>query len=137
LSSRKIAHCSCGRLRTEVQGDAELVGACSCGECQRRSGTVLGVSAYWLRKNVNMSGAASKYTRKGHSGNDVIFRFCPNCGSTVYWELGIQPDWIGIGAGMFNDPDFPQPMISIFEKNKHGWLTVPAGLHFEDQPNSV
>ena len=43
----RTAHCSCGALRVEVSADPDAVGVCHCGECQRRTGSVFGVGAFF------------------------------------------------------------------------------------------
>jgi len=119
----------------EVAGEPELVAACSCGECQRQTGSAVNVSAYWLREQVQVTGTATSYTRRAQSGGTNTLHFCPNCGSTVYWELNdLKPEWIAVGVGMFVDPQFPRPSVSVWEATKHGWLSIPAEFHFDGQP---
>jgi hypothetical protein len=138
MPSKRIARCCCGSLRAQTMGDPELVAACSCGECQRRTGSVVAVSGYWQRDNVVTSGSAMRYFRKGHGGGDVELYFCPVCGSTVYWVLyGLKPEWVAIAAGMFVDANFPSPSVSVWEKTKPNWLSIPADLHFDEQPQEV
>jgi hypothetical protein len=52
----KTAHCCCGALRVEISADPDLVGVCHCGECQRRTGSVFGVNAYFKREYVRADG---------------------------------------------------------------------------------
>jgi hypothetical protein len=82
----RLATCSCGRLQAACSGDPVLVSVCHCAECQRRTGSVFGVAAFFQREAVAVSGAASRYERTSDKGFPVIFRFCPTCGSTVLWE---------------------------------------------------
>ncbi len=49
--SRK-ASCSCGELQVEVNGEPKVVVACSCASCQKRTGSVFGVSAYFANDQV-------------------------------------------------------------------------------------
>lgn len=138
LQPRRVGRCCCGSLTVQTTGEPELIGACSCQECQRRTGSVLSVSAYWLRKHVCPAGPAMRYQRPAQSGSPVVFYFCPTCGSTVYWELpGLRPDWFGIAAGAFTEPDFPPPSISVWEAFRHAWIDIPAKSHFETQPGSA
>jgi hypothetical protein len=43
----RTAHCCCGALRVEASADPDTVSACHCGECQRRTGSVFGVAAFF------------------------------------------------------------------------------------------
>jgi len=45
----------------------------------------------------------------------ATYHFCPTCGSTVYWELSIAPNFVGAAVGGFTGPTFPPPIISGFE----------------------
>jgi hypothetical protein len=126
---KRIAHCCCGGLRAETIGEPLLVVACSCGECQRRTGSAFGISAFWSRKDVELSGVTTRYVRDGQEGRKVIFYFCPQCGSSIYWEPELAPELIGIAGGAFFDPDFPTPTVATWEQSKHSWVAIPAATH--------
>jgi hypothetical protein len=130
----RIAHCCCGSLRAKAIGEPIFVVACFCEECVRRTGSTFGVSTYWLRENVEVSGSATRYERDCQEGRKARLYFCPTCGSTVYWDLDRRPDALGIAAGAFFDPDFPAPTASVWERSKPGWIDIPAGTHFDQNP---
>ena len=50
-----LATCGCGALRVTTAGDPDLVVACSCIACQRRTGSPFGVGAYF-RKEAGLGG---------------------------------------------------------------------------------
>ena len=138
MSSKRTAHCCCGSLNAQTTGEPELIATCCCEECQRRTGSIVSLSAYWKRDDVLISGTARRYMRKGHSGGDVELFFCPTCGSTVYWLLpGFKPEWVAIAAGTFADAHFPSPSVSVWEKTKPNWLSIPADVHLDEQPQEV
>ena len=127
----RLAHCCCGALRAETIGEPLLVVACSCEQCQRRTGSVFGVSTYWMRTHVKTSGPTMCFVREAQEGRKVRFYFCPNCGSTVYWELpDLRPDRLGVAGGAFFDTDLPPPTLSVWERSRHDWVSVPAEHHF-------
>jgi hypothetical protein len=77
-------------------------------------------------------GAEQIYTRKGDSGFDLRFHFCPNCGTSILWEGDRQPDSCGIAGGCFADLEFPAPTGSIYEEAMHSWLDLPSvGEHHQ------
>ena len=132
-SPGRVAQCCCGALSARVTGQPAMVVACSCEECQRRTGAPFGVSTYWTRSAVETSGAATRFTRPGQKGRTVTMHFCPKCGSTVYWTAEFNPDWMGVALGSFADPTFPAPTISGWERSKHDWIVVPAEQHHDMQ----
>lgn len=126
--SRK-ASCSCGELEIEVNGEPKVVVACSCSNCQKRTGSAFVVSAYFSNDNViAMNGEYKIFTSTGDSGGKIERRFCPSCGSTVFWEAGFIPQSIGVAVGCFSDPKFPPPIAAAWCESKHDWVTFPNSM---------
>jgi hypothetical protein len=125
------AQCACGGLRVTIGETAPQVVACHCRACQRRSGSVFGVSAYVPAAETVIEGTAKEYARPTDSGG--LFRqfFCPDCGSTVFWRTDKHPAMLGIAAGAFADPDFPPPVRSVWKETRHRWVSIDvATQHF-------
>jgi hypothetical protein len=118
----RTASCCCGGLTAIVTGEPEWVVACHCRECQRRTGSVLGVGAYFLKTQVQTTGKRKIFIREGQAGRHLRFSFCPTCGGTVLWELDLRPDHLGIAVGALNDPSFPAPTRSVWEDSRHEWI---------------
>jgi hypothetical protein len=53
---------------------------------QRRTGAIIHNGSRWLKSQVRIEGEHKIYARKGDSGSEIRFHFCPNCGSSVFWE---------------------------------------------------
>lgn len=99
---------------------------CHCLDCQRRTGSLFSIAAFFVRSAVNVVDGRSKtFTRNSVVGTLVTFHFCPECGSTVFWEPERMPHLIGVAVGAFGDPAFPQPEQSVFTTHKHAWLGLP------------
>ena len=125
------AQCGCGALTLALQGRPKLVVACHCLDCQRRTGAPFSVGAFYPAGMVAISGNSKEFTRAAASGGRVHNHFCPECGSTVYWEADILPGLIGVAAGALSDRNFPAPARSIFERSKHDWLRIDGAVeHF-------
>lgn len=82
----RIAHCSCGSLRAEANGEPVLVHVCNCTECQRRTGSVFLVNSFFPKSQVHTQGPNKVYIRDGQEGRKIRLHFCPECGTTVYAE---------------------------------------------------
>jgi hypothetical protein len=121
----RIASCSCGRLRVTCAGEPARVSMCHCLECQKRTGAPFGAQARFDRSQVSSEGAVTEFERIGDEGNRITFRFCPTCGSTVYWTLSGLPDIVAVALGNFADRDLPTPRISVYENRRHPWVIVP------------
>lgn len=130
--SNRSAACSCGQLSLVAEGDPVRISMCHCLECQRRTGSVFGAQAWFPKDRVTVQGQSTPFERVADSGNRIVFHFCPTCGSTVYYEPEAWPDRIGVPIGVFADPTFPAPRVSVYESRKHPWVKTPDGIeHFD------
>jgi hypothetical protein len=126
---QRTARCSCRAVQVEAEGEPGGVVACHCLECQRRTGSVFGVGAYYAEAQVRIRGATKEYSRPTDSGSSFVTHFCLACGSTVFWRAGKIPGTIGIAVGAFGDPTFPAPIRSVWEQSMHGWVQAAPGQH--------
>ena len=119
---QRTATCVCGQVRVTCAGEPMKVSLCHCRDCQRRSGGPFGIAAFYPREQVQASGDTREFRRPSDSGFDVVFRFCPACGSTVWWEALRLPDRVAVAIGAFADPDFPAPTQAVYREHRHAWL---------------
>jgi hypothetical protein len=119
------ASCSCGQLSITCQGEPVRISICHCLACQQRTGSVFAAQARFERQKVTIEGRATEFVRTGDSGGHATFRFCPECGSTVYWELGGLPGFVAVAVGAFADPGFPPPKVAVYEARRHPWVVMP------------
>jgi hypothetical protein len=119
------ATCSCGQLVVGCKGEPAKVSVCHCPSCQKRTGSAYGIAAFFPRTDVQSKGHTRRYTRASDSGFEVTFYFCPNCGSTVFWQPHRKPDVIAVAVGAFVDPTFPPPSQEVYEQYRHRWVKIP------------
>jgi hypothetical protein len=130
----RAASCSCGQLRIVVHGEPLRVGICHCLACQQRTGSVFGVVARFGGP-YEVEGEATDYVRVGDEGTRARFRFCPRCGSTVYYSQDGDDTTVAVPVGAFADPTFPAPQTTVYANRKHAWVREPPGLRsFDPEP---
>lgn len=122
------ASCCCGQLVVTCQGEVRGSSICHCFACQQRTGSAFGVQVRYPQAQVTARGRSTVYRRKGDEGEGVVFHFCPDCGSTVYWELGGMPDSVIVAVGAFCEPGFPPPVFSVYEDRMHPWVALPESV---------
>ncbi len=122
--AHRVGQCGCGQLRATCRAEPRLVSVCHCLDCQRRTGSAFGIAAFWPRDAVSAEGRAGIFTRPGASGLSIRFHFCPDCGSTVYWEPERRPDMVAVAVGAFADPDFPPPTQAVWAERRHPWVAL-------------
>jgi hypothetical protein len=133
------ATCACGELKVELDGDPAFVSACCCTQCQRRTGSFFGVTAFFATGQMSpVTGAERLFHRAGDSGGSLTFHFCPSCGSSVYWEPDRWPGYIGVAGGAFADVDFPSPQVVTWTETRHPWVGLPDGVpqHARNPPDA-
>jgi hypothetical protein len=121
----RTATCACGELSVACSGEPTKVSLCHCPACQKRTGSTYGIAAFFPRQAVQIAGQAQSFIRASDSGNDVVFHFCPSCGSTVYWEPRRKPDMVAVAVGAFADRDFPAPTQAVYGEHAHPWVALP------------
>jgi hypothetical protein len=124
------ASCSCGQLRLTAEGDPVRISMCHCFACQRRTGSAFGMQARWPKDQIQITGRYTEYVRISDAGEERRFRFCPECGATVFWTTEGWPG-VAVPIGAFADSSFPQPTVSVWESRRYPWLSLPDGMEHE------
>ena len=120
----RLAACRCGALTATCEGEPVRISVCHCLDCQRRTGSAFSAQARFPADKVRLEGAAKSYVHTGDSGGQAVFRFCPECGSTVTYESESLAGLTAVPIGAFAEPDFPPPRFSVYEERKHPWTVV-------------
>jgi hypothetical protein len=100
------------------------ISVCHCLACQRRTGSAFAVQARFPADRVQISGQAREYVRISDAGERRTFSFCTNCGGTVFYTTQDAPDLVAVPVGVFADPSFPPPSVSVHEARMHSWVTL-------------
>lgn len=120
----RVATCRCGALSATCSGEPVRVSVCHCYDCQKRSGSAFAAQARFPIDRVVVAGDERTWQAAGDEGQVATFHFCPICGSTLYYQLGRQPELIAVAIGAFADRDFPAPGHSVFESRRHPWVQI-------------
>jgi len=123
------ASCHCGDVTVSCEGEPAKVSLCHCFDCQRRTGSLFSVAAFFPRGRFRETGVPTEtYSRTAASGFSVTFHFCRRCGANVWWEPERMPHLVGVAAGAFADPAFPMPEQAVWASERHAWLEMPAAM---------
>jgi hypothetical protein len=107
------------------------ISMCHCPACQGRTGSAFAMQARWPKDRVEVIGRYTECARISDAGDERTFRFCPDCGATVFWTNEDWPDVIAVPIGAFADPSFPQPTFSVYGSRRHPWLSLHDGIKQE------
>lgn len=131
--TRHLARCHCGALEVACEGEPRKVSLCHCEQCQRRTGSAFSVAVFYERALVAVRGEAASYVRSSASGFAVDFRFCPACGSNLFWYPARMPALVGVAYGCFADRDFAMPEQAVWAAEGHRWVSLPDDMPSFDQ----
>ena len=132
----RTAQCHCGSLRAIATSEPDRIYLCHCKACQRRTGTAFHFGASYPKERVRLDGERKVYERDADSGNRIRFHFCPNCGSTLYWEGDRNLAVCGVAVGAVDTTAFQPPADSIWEESmypgshcRQRWITTGRPDH--------
>ena len=129
----RTATCRCGQLRAECAGEPVRISVCNCLNCKQRSGSAFAVQARFPADRVAISGRSTEWVAASESGGaPASFHFCPVCGGNVWYVGGGIPDTIAVPVGLFADPGFPAPTVSVWEERQCDWLEISSAVERYD-----
>ncbi len=124
----RIASCACGALRATATGAPEVVNACSCFNCQKRSGSCFTYTAFFPNGAIEIEGETRSYREMRAAGRWHEVSFCITCGVQLISRLEVFPHLTGVAVGCFCDPGFEAPSGFYWSTRRHHWLAAPLGM---------
>ena len=129
------AKCCCGACAIQVKGEPAINAICHCRNCQRRTGSAFGWSAYFKNEQVVATiGAFRTYSIKGDAGNEQSQErvFCGTCGTTLFWRSRDFEGLTGIAGGCFGEAaPLPEPTMTVSNETRCAWVGLPEGWETE------
>jgi hypothetical protein len=130
MMTRK-AMCCCGATSIQVKGDPTINAICHCRNCQRRTGSAFGWSAYFTNDQVMATlGAFRTYSVPAsvpgrESRQERVF--CGTCGTTLFWRSRDFEGLVGVAGGCFTETPLPEPTMSVENETRCAWVGLPEG----------
>lgn len=127
--SKVSGSCLCGAVRYESAAEPVLVGVCHCKHCQKQSGSAFSMMVAVPKGTLKLTGEPlAEFHDVGESGQPVVRRFCPKCGSPITSDAAITPmlDWIK--AGTLDDTSWFKPQFHMFCDHAQAWARLEDGV---------
>ena len=114
--------CRYGRVRVAVRGKPARIGICHCTDCRQESGSAFTFFAVWPADHFESKGETNEYAGR---------RFCPECGSRMFWADEKEAE---IKLGILTDAPTPlTPTYELWIKRRENWLRPIEGAEqFEE-----
>ena len=121
--------CRCGSIRYECTADPVMVAYCHCRDCQYASGGPASAILLVPRPAISVTeGEPTAFSLESESGSQVTRKFCGQCGSPLFSELGASPEIYVIKAGSLDDPSWLKPAMHIWTSSAQPWALPDDGL---------
>ncbi|KAF7954142.1 hypothetical protein EAE96_005274 [Botrytis aclada] len=96
--------CLCDDIQYEYTGEPTLTALCYCQACQKWCGATSSSNVLVPRTQFKLlKGTPKTFEIPGDSGKINKRSFCGNCGSSLFGELELMPQFIGIKAGSLDN----------------------------------
>jgi len=130
--------CICGQLRYALSDLPQVVLACHCHNCQKRSGSAYALSMITLRRDFAVT-AGESLSRDLPGGSGALHRqhICPDCFARTHTEMLAYPDIINVRPGTLDDPSFAKPIAQCWTSLAQPWALIEGLRAFEENPTDV
>ena len=111
--------CLCGGVLYDAAGDPLWVAHCHFTSCRKTSGAPMVTWAGYKPSAVEWTKADPKGCS---SSEDVLRRFCPNCGTSLTYESTRWPDELHILVATLDDRESLTPKGHVYWSEHLAWL---------------
>jgi hypothetical protein len=127
--------CVCGAVRFSSTAPPIVARTCWCRLCQTLGAGSATVNVCFRTEAVTLEGELAAYECTAESGNLMIRRFCPKCGTQVTSEAVARPHLTFIRAGVLDDRELGRPSMTIWTSEAPSWACFDPELPaVEGQP---
>ena len=111
--------CLCGGVLYDAAGDPLWIAHCHFTSCRKTSGAPMVTWAGYKPSAVEWTKADPKDCS---SSEDVLRRFCPNCGTPLTYESTRWPDELHILVATLDDRESLTPKGHVYWSEHLAWL---------------
>ncbi len=130
--------CQCQQIRYEISAMPLTMYVCHCTECQTQSTSGFGMSMPIPKSGFRLiQGNPKIWSRKSHSGREVKYAFCSECGIRVYHMPSRNKSIINVKPGTLDNKTMFEPVGNLWLKSAQSWVYIsPGAINFQQQPES-
>ena len=82
------------------------------------------MNVFFPTTTFTVKGETRTYKSVADSGNIILRRFCPECGTPLFTAAEARPHLIGVRVGTLDDPNLVEPAMTIWTAS-----APPLGVH--------
>jgi len=127
--------CLCGAVRFSSTAAPITTRTCWCRVCQYIGAGGATVNVCFPSQAVAVSGELREYRSVADSGNPMVRRFCPQCGTHLFSDSAARPHLTFVRAGTLDDPELAQPAVTAWTTSAPSWACFDERIpQVERQP---
>ena len=128
MSNQYQGGCHCGATRYNFTKPPELTFFCHCNDCQRTTGSPFAMELMIDVSSFSVDGPLKSYVVVGDSGKPVTRWHCDQCGSGIYLDCEMDPDYVFVKVGSLDDAAWVEPQMHIYTVAKQPWIQINDDL---------
>src|SRR4028119_4236 len=124
-----VGGCLCGNVRYSSDAEPVMTAVCHCSHCQTQTSSAFSILVAVPKGSLQIEGEPlAAYETQGESGQPIIRKFCPNCGSPVVSDVTVTPDLEWIKAGTLDDTSWLQPQVHWWCDSAQPWVKIDEAV---------
>jgi hypothetical protein len=113
--------CLCKAVRYTISASPIVTRVCWCRVCQYIGAGGGTVNVCFPSDAVAVNGELREYRLVADSGNPMLRRFCPQCGTHLFTGTTARPHLVFVRAGTLDDPELAHPAMTIWTRSAPTW----------------
>ena len=135
-TDQRTGGCQCGKIRYQLHGEARMLYACHCTDCQKQSSSAFGLSLIIDAEQIEFTRGEDSLRRwdtRGETGGIKRCTFCPDCGSRIYHG---GDGYVSIKAGSLDETGDLHPVAHIWLRSAQPWISIDPAQYrcYEQEP---
>jgi hypothetical protein len=127
--------CLCGAVRFSSNAAPITTRTCWCRVCQYIGAGGATVNVCFPSQALAVSGELREYRSVADSGNPMVRRFCPQCGTHLFSDSAARPHLSFVRAGTLDDPELARPAVTAWTVSAPSWACFDERIpQVERQP---
>ena len=86
------------------------------------------MNVFFPTTTFTVKGETRTYKSVADSGNIILRRFCPECGTPLFTAAEARPHLIGVRVGTLDDPNLVEPAMTIWTASAPRWACISASI---------
>jgi len=121
--------CACNALRYTVTEEPFVSYLCHCTACQKRTGSAFGMSLQVPTSGFSLDRGTPRIRKRiADSGNELIMRFCGDCGTTITGGSEARAHITIVFGGTLDAPSWVPIQAHIWADSALDWMPMDADI---------